>query len=80
MTTCMLESKGLDDNLWNEAMNVSAHIQNRVPHSSVKGNTPFESYFGHKSDVSNSRFLGPLHGLEFRLTRGNICNRKALNV
>ena len=48
MTTCMLEAKGLAANLWAKAMNVAAHIHNIVPHSSVKGKTPFESYFGHK--------------------------------
>ena len=31
---------------------------NRVPHSSLKGNTPFEAYFGHKPDVSNLRVFG----------------------
>ena len=58
MTTCMLEEKGLDANLWDEVMNVSAHIPNRVPHSFIKGNTPFKSYFGHKMDVSNFKFFG----------------------
>ena len=58
MTTCMLEAKGLASKLWDEAMNVSAHIQNRVPHSSVKGKTHFKSYFGHKLDVSNSNVFG----------------------
>ena len=46
------------ENLWDKAMNVSAHIQKRVPHSSVKGKTPFEAYFGHKLDVSNFRVFG----------------------
>ena len=36
-------------------MNDAVYIQNRVPHSSMKGNTHFESYFGHKPDVSNIR-------------------------
>ena len=54
----MLESKKLAANLWDEAMNSASYIQNRVPHSSVKGNTPFEAYFGHKPDVSNLRVFG----------------------
>ena len=58
MTTCKLESKKLATNLWDEAMHAVAYIQNRVPHSSAKGNTPFESYFGHKPDVSNLRVFG----------------------
>ena len=39
-------------------MNVDSYIYNRVPHSSVKGKSPFEAYFGHKPDVSNFRFFG----------------------
>ena len=58
MTTCMLESKKLATNLWVEAMNAAAYIQNRVPHSSMKGKTPFEAYFGHKPDVLNLRVFG----------------------
>ena len=54
----MLESKKLAANLWAEAMHAAEYIQNRVPHSSMKGNTPFEVYFGHKPDVSNLRVFG----------------------
>ena len=58
MTICMMEAKGLAANLWGDAMNVSSHIQNRVPHSFVKGKTPFEVYFGHKPNVSNFKVFG----------------------
>ena len=54
----MLEAKSLAANLWAEAVNVATYIQNRVPHSSVKGKTPFEAYFGHKPDVSNLKVFG----------------------
>ena len=54
----MLETKSLAENLWAEAMNSSVYIHNRVPHSFVKGKTPFEEYFGHKLDVSNLRVFG----------------------
>ena len=54
----MLESKKLAENLWDEAMHDVEYIYNRVPHSSMKGNTPFEAYFGHKPDVSNLRVFG----------------------
>ena len=39
-------------------MNAAEYINNRVPHSSMKWNTPFETYFGHKPDVSNLRVFG----------------------
>ena len=58
MTTCMLEYKGLDANIWAEEMNLISYIQNMVPHSSMKLKTPFEAYFGHKPDVSNLRVFG----------------------
>ena len=54
----MLEAKDLATNIWAEAMNSATYIYNRFPHSSVKGKTPFESYFGHKPDVSNFRVFG----------------------
>ena len=54
----MLESKKLATNMWDEAMHAAEYIPNRLPHSSMKGNTPFEAYFGHKPDVSNLRVFG----------------------
>ena len=39
-------------------MHAATHIHNRVPHSSMKGNTPFEAYFEHKPDVSNLWVFG----------------------
>ena len=58
ITTCMLKSKKLDAKLWEEAMNAEAYMQKKVPHSSMKGKTLFESYFRHKPDVSNLRVFG----------------------
>ena len=58
MTTCMLESKMLDANLWAETMHDEAYIHNRVPHSSMKWKTPFEAYFGNNPDVSNLWVFG----------------------
>ena len=45
MTTCMLESKKLAAKLWDEAMDATEYIKNRVPHSSMKGKTHFEAYY-----------------------------------
>ena len=44
MTSCMMESKKLAENLWDEAMNAVEYIQNIFPHSSMKGNTPLGKY------------------------------------
>ena len=48
----------MDANLWAESMHAAAYIENRVLHSSMKVNTPFEAYSGHKLDVSNLRVFG----------------------
>ena len=53
MTTCMLESKKLAANLWDESMHAIENIHNIFSHSFMKWNTPFKAYFGHKPDVSN---------------------------
>ena len=39
-------------------MHALSYIYKRVPHSSVKGKTPFEAYFRHKPDVSNLWVFG----------------------
>ena len=54
----MLESKTLAANLWDEAMHAAEYIKKRVPHSSMKGKTPFEAYSGHKPNVLNLRVFG----------------------
>ena len=56
----MLELKNFAAHLWDEAMHAIEYIQNRVPHSSMKGKTHFEAYFGHKLDVSNLRVFGSI--------------------
>ena len=73
----MLESKKLDENLWDEAMHAIAYIYNRVPHSSMKWNTPFEAYFGHKPDVLNLRVFGSTAWARIPLDKEGICNRKS---
>ena len=72
MTTCMLEPKKLDENLWDEAMNSTVYIQNRVPHSSMKGKAPFEAYFGHKLDMSNFKVFGSTAWARIPMIRGKI--------
>ena len=54
----MLEPNNLATNLGDEAMHATAYIHNRVPHSSMKGKTPFKAYFEHKPDVSNLQVFG----------------------
>ena len=56
----MLDAKDFAANIWDEEMNFSPYIQNRFPHSSMKGKKPFEAYFGHKLDVFNFIVFGSI--------------------
>ena len=58
METCMIEAKYLNPNLWDEAINYVAYIQNESPHKSADGKRPYESWFGHKPNISHFRIFG----------------------
>ena len=58
MKTCLLQAKNLPPSLWAEVVNCASYIQNRVPHKSVVGATPFEALHGHKPNVSHLRAFG----------------------
>ena len=55
METCILQAKNIPPSLWDEAVNCASYIQNRVPHKSMIGATPFEALHGHNHDVSHLR-------------------------
>ena len=58
MEKCLLHGKNLPPPLWEEAINYASYLQNKVPHKSVVGATPFEALHGHKPNVSHLRFFG----------------------
>ena len=58
METCLLQAKNIPPCLWDEIVNYTSYIQNRVPHKSVVGATPFESLHGHKPNVSHLIVFG----------------------
>ena len=58
MPTCMIEERDIIPNIWNEAINCAAHIQNKAFHKSFEGKTPYEAWFCHKPNVSNFRIFG----------------------
>jgi hypothetical protein len=53
----MLEDSGLGKELWAKAMVTANYTHNRLP-SRVHGKTPWEKFFGEKSDVSHMRVFG----------------------
>ena len=57
METCLLHSKNLPPSLWDEVVNFSSYIHNRVSHKSVVGAIPFKALHGHKANVSHLRFF-----------------------
>ena len=58
MATCMIEEKELSPKIWDEAINCVAYIQNRALYKSMKGKTPYETWFGHKPNVSHFTIFG----------------------
>ena len=58
METCMMKAKDLNPNIWDEAINCVAYIQNRAPHKYLDGKTPYEAWFGHKPSVFQFRVFG----------------------
>ena len=58
MATCMIQEKDLSPNLWDEAIDCAAYIQNMSLHKSVKGKTPYDTWFGHKPNVSHFNIFG----------------------
>ena len=58
MATCMMEAKTLPPKFWDKAIKCASYIQNRVPHKYLDGMTPFESWSGHKPDLTHFRIFG----------------------
>ena len=58
METCMMEEKGLNHRLWDEAINYASYVQNRAPHKALDGKTPYETWCGQKPSVSHFRVFG----------------------
>ena len=54
----MMEAKNFPPKFWDEAINCSYYIQNRVTHKYLYGMTSFEAWSGHKPDVSHFRIFG----------------------
>ena len=55
MVTYLLQAKNILASLWEEAVSCASYTQNRVPHKSMVGATPFEALHGHNPNVSHLR-------------------------
>ena len=54
MANCMLHARSLSSKLWACAL----YIQNRSPHKSITGKTPFEAWAGMQPEVSHFHIFG----------------------
>ena len=76
MATCMMEAKTFPPKYWAEAIKCAAYIQNRVPHKQLDGMTPFESWSGHKPDVTHFRIFGSKASTRIPTKKRRISNPK----
>ena len=58
MSACMKEENDLNPNIWDEAINYAAYVQNKFPHKELEDKTPFEAWSGHTPNVSNFMVFG----------------------
>ena len=58
MAIGMMESKNFPQKFWFEAIQCASYIYIRVPHNKIDVFTPFESWSGHKPDVSHFGIFG----------------------
>lgn len=57
----MLQTAGLSDNFWAEAVLTAVVLRNRSPTVAVKDMTPYEAFIGSKPDVANLKVLVVTH-------------------
>lgn len=54
----MIHAKGLNINLWAEAVNLAVYVLNRSGTSTVKGKTPYELWWGKPTSIENLHAFG----------------------
>ena len=73
----MMEAKTLPPKFWVEDIKYASYIQNRVPHKQLDGMTPFQSWSGHKPNVTHFRIFGSKAWDRIPIEKRKICNPKA---
>ena len=58
MANCMIQSKGLSLQYWDDTINYANYIVNRTPTKVLQGITPEEEWSKIKPDVSHFRVFG----------------------
>lgn len=58
MARCLLESSGLPQSLWGEAINTATYLRNRAPTKVLDDVTPYERWHGRQPSVSHLKTFG----------------------
>lgn len=58
MVRCLLKSMKVPPRFWGEAVRTAVHILNRSPTKSLRGQTPYQAWFGKKPGVKHLRTFG----------------------
>ena len=58
MARCLLKSMAVPGKFWGEAVRTAVYLLNRSPTKSLKGQTPFEAWYGRKPSVRHLRTFG----------------------
>ena len=75
----MMEAKTLPPKFWSKDIKYASYIHNRELHNNLYGMTPFESWSGHKLDVTHFRVFGSKAWARIPTEKRN-CSLKAKSV
>eukprot|EP00253_Pinus_taeda_P028318 PITA_28318 len=60
MARCMLQTKGLSNSYWGDAVATTVYILNHSPTSALENMTPYEATYGEKPNVNHFKVFGCL--------------------
>eukprot|EP00253_Pinus_taeda_P014971 PITA_14971 len=60
MARCMLQTKGLSNFYWGDAVATAVYILNHSPTSALENMTPYEAWYGKKPNVNHFKVFGCL--------------------
>jgi hypothetical protein len=58
MAKCMMTDAQLERRFWAEAVNTAVYIKNRISHTAIHNEIPYELWYKKKPDLSNVRVFG----------------------
>ena len=54
----MLQGKDISNGFWDEAINTTVYLKNRIPTKKLELQTPFEVFYGYKPEIIHLRIFG----------------------